>query len=288
MRSKSIFISLVLLVFLLYSGVVLAAESSTNPILVITDGGIDSGFSGRFSGLCKDINDKLHNAGFFAQGFGNNIQYVNFVTYNEENGVIQITISMTDYEKLKQSSKREVYDIVLTSIKNSELTQNNKTKFYNYIVSQDTVISNLVRQLSDDVTADFMGAYTWFRPVASGISSFLSWLALAIFILLSFTITLDISYLVIPALNIWYSKVEEKEIFKSGVKYRFISLEAKKAYDEACASNGISFKSPISLYFSMKSKQLTLIAICLIYIVSGQIFGAISSFVDLFNGFLPK
>lgn len=284
LKFRGLFISLVLLVFLSLSGVAFAAGAEDYPILIIVDTDNDDSFSD----LCSDINEALHNEGYFAKGYGSNVQYVNFITYGEENGVVKITLNMSDYKNLKQKTKKEVYDLVLGSISESTLTQSNKTKLYNFIQEQDTVVSNLVKRLSDDVGADFVAGYALFRPFAGVIGWALGLAAVTIFITLSLTIMLDISYLVIPAANMAFSKLAEKELFKTGFKYSFISLEAKKAYDEACASDGIRFKNAIGLYFGMKSKSLAALAICLVYLLNGQIFNVLASFMDLFTGFLPR
>lgn len=282
MKFRGLFISLVLLVFLSLSGVAFAAEDY--PVLIIVDTDNDDSFSD----LCSDINEVLHNEGYFAKGYGSNVQYVNFITYGEENGVVKITLNMLDYKNLKQKTKKEVYDLVLGSIRGSNLSQSNKTKLYNFVQEQDTVVSNLVKRLSDDVSADFIAGYALFKPFAGGIGVVLGLAAVTIFITLSLTIMLDISYLVIPAANMAFSKLAEKELFKTGFKYDFISLEAKKAYDEACASDGIRFKNAIGLYFGMKSKSLAALAICLVYLLNGEIFNVLASFMDLFTGFLPR
>lgn len=284
MKFRGLFISLILLVFLGCSGVVLAAGTDDYPMLIIVDTDNDDSFSD----LCSDINEALHNEGYFAKGYGSNVQYVNFITYGEENGVVKITLNMSDYKNLKQKTKKEVYDLVLGSISGSTLSQSNKTKLYNFVQEQDTVVSNLVKRLSDDVSADYIAGYAFFRPFAGAIGWALGLAAITIFITLSMTIMLDISYLVIPAVNMAFSRLEEKEIFKTGLNYRFISLEAKKAYDEACASDGIRFKNAIGLYFGMKSKSLAALAICLVYLLNGQIFNVLASFMDLFTGFLPR
>lgn len=283
LKFRGLFISLVLLVFLSCSGVAFAAEDYPVLIIVDTDNNNEN-----FSDLCSDINEALHNEGYFAKGYGSNVQYVNFITYGEEKGVVKITLNMSDYKNLKQKTKKEVYDLVLGSISESTLTQSNKTKLYNFIQEQDTVVSNLVKRLSDDVGADFVAGYALFRPFAGVIGWALGLAAVTIFITLSLTIMLDISYLVIPAANMAFSKLAEKELFKTGFKYSFISLEAKKAYDEACASEGIRFKNAVGLYFGMKSKSLAALAICLVYLLNGQIFNVLASFMDLFTGFLPR
>lgn len=286
MKHRRLFIVLMLLILLSCSGVAVYAADGHYyfPALII----VDTENNDDFQDLCISINETLHDANYFFRNYGTNKESVDFISYSRQDGAVIITLNMLDYSNYSEATKAKIYDIVLTSIKESSLSQSSKTKLYNFVQEQDTVMSSLIKRLSKDVSADFVAGYEWFRPFTGGISVFLGWAVLTIFVSLFTTVMLDICYLVIPAMNMWFSRQEQKEIFHSGIKYKFISLEAKKAYDEACASNGIEFKNAIGLYFGMKTKTLTALVLCLVYLLSGRLFGALASFMDLFVGFLPK
>lgn len=286
MKYRRLFMIIILLVLLSCSGIVsYAAERYYYPSLIIVDTENDDA---NFQDLCIDINERLHDAGYFLRDYGTHKEPANFIGYVKKDDVVVIVLNMLDYSNYSEATKAKVYDIVLNSIKESDLSQSNKTKLYNFVQEQDTVMSSLIKRLSTDVSADFVEGAKWFQPFARGIGVFLGCAAMLIFVSLFTTIMLDICYLVIPAMNMWFSRQEQKEIFHTGIKYKFISLEAKKAYDEACASDGIAFKNAIGLYFGMKTKTLTALVLCLAYLLSGRLFDVLVSFMDLFVGFLPK
>lgn len=285
-KYRRLFMMIILLVLLSCSGIVsYAAERYYYPSLIIVDTENDDA---NFQDLCIDINERLHDAGYFLRDYGTHKEPANFIGYVKKDDVVVIVLNMLDYSNYSEATKAKVYDIVLNSIKESDLSQSNKTKLYNFVQEQDTVMSSLIKRLSTDVSADFVEGAKWFQPFARGIGVFLGCAVMLIFVSLFTTIMLDICYLVIPAMNMWFSRQEQKEIFHTGIKYKFISLEAKKAYDEACASDGIAFKNAIGLYFGMKTKTLTALVLCLAYLLSGRLFDVLASFMDLFVGFLPK
>ena len=286
MKHRRLFMMLLLLVLLSCSGVVsYAADNYYFPALIIVD---TEDEDTDFRDLCISINETLHDANYFYRNYGTNKEPIDFISYSRQDEAVMIILNMLDYSNYSEATKAKIYDIVLNSIKESNLSQSSKTKLYNFVQEQDTVMSSLIKRLSTDVSADFVEGAKWFQPFARGIGIFLGCAAMLIFVSLFTTIMLDICYLVIPAMNMWFSRQEQKEIFHTGIKYKFISLEAKKAYDEACASDGIAFKNAIGLYFSMKTKTLTALVLCLAYLLSGRLFGVLASFMDLFVGFLPK
>lgn len=186
-----------------------------------------------------------------------------------------IYINKQGYNKLSADEKQEVMAAALSCARNITTTQL-RLKVYNFIADQDTSTSSLVRQLSNDVDADFATAYSWFKPFSGGVSTFLGLMTLGIFITLTCMITVDLAYLVIPP----FRQVLDKD---GKEKPNFISNEAFKATLEAEKDN-LSYKSSMALYFKHKTVQLIVIAICLLYLVSGKIYSLVAWFIDAFSG----
>lgn len=298
MKTKETILVLFLMFALLLSTavpkiVVSASESVNNPVLIITDPDKDGGTNGNLATLCKDINEKLHKENLFVhKGIGTTTTYMDFISYEE--GSVQdvilanITLNMAEYKKLMQQSKTKTIDIVLDSIADSQLNQANRTKLYNFVTSQDPAVSNLVRRLEDDIKVDIYGGYTILELLGlRKLGVILGFFTLIIFALLAVTIILDIAYIVIPAFNLFLTKVNSIE--NRWIHHpKFVSLEAEKAYSMACSIEGGGYISPVGAYLKMKLKHLVILCICLLYLVSGKIFMLIASVIDLFSGFLPK
>lgn len=192
-----------------------------------------------------------------------------------------ITFNFTEYNTLTMEQKENTMRLYLDSVQNSkDISRINKTKIYNFIADADSATASLVRQLSEDVDADFISAYSSFKHIGRLISFVLGFLTLLIFALLGLMMVIDLAYIVIPGVQIWLSKGNES------VKPKFISNEAWAAVKESEKSVGNGYRDAVGVYFHLKSKQLMMMGVCILYLVSGQLYGLLANFIDLFNGLL--
>lgn len=199
---------------------------------------------------------------------------------NTETQIYNVAFNATYYNNLEQLEKQKVMSIILSDIDNSNLSQISKTKVYNFISNSDTATSNLVRQLSDDVKADYADAYNSFKPFTGVIGWILGILVFIIFVLLGLTITVDIAYIVIPMFQNFLSSEND------GAKPRYVSGEAWNAVKAAEQSVGHSYREPLGIYFKSKTKQFIAIGLCLLYLVSGHIYNLIAYVIDAFQGII--
>ena len=204
-------------------------------------------------------------------------------SYSAPDKTIVIEMNKSDYSELDQEDKQFVMDITLNSIQDSDISAINRTKLYNFVSEADPSIASLVRQLSSDVTADYARAYASFKPFTTPLSWFLGILAISIFVMLGFTILLDITYLVIPLSHIVLFKSN------SGEKPHLISLEAWSAMKEAESKVGTgSSSTPLSLWFLMRAKSFIVLGVCFLYLISGKIYSLLANLVDYFSNLLPS
>lgn len=187
---------------------------------------------------------------------------------------------MNAYNKLDTEEKQLVMQIALDGIFSSDITRVNKNKIYNALSALDSTTSSLVRQLSRDVSADFYKAYRYFEPFTGPIGIVLGVLTLLIFLLLAITGVIDIAYITIPTFRLMLDHPGSDE------KPRFVSIEAAYAVKEAESKSGQGYVSPMTIYLGSKIKQFVAIAICLLYLSSGQIFIILSYWIDMFNGLM--
>lgn len=200
-----------------------------------------------------------------------------FLTYNSDSGNVTIEINMAEYKDLSQKGRQRLMQLTLSTVQNSGVSRINRNKIYNFIADEDVAVSSLVRQLSDDVRADFAGAYSYFKPFGSGLGIILGVLVLAIMAALGLTIVIDLSYITIPWVQLAF---EEKKHEKPWG----VSIEAWKAVEEAESKPGSDYVNPLSVYFRSKSKQMVAISLCLLYLVSGQLYNFIADVMDYFRG----
>lgn len=192
-----------------------------------------------------------------------------------------IEVAMSKYKELPAKDKQKVMTIALDTINNSQISKMNKTKLYNKVAELDESVSSLVRQLSDDVKADFASGYNMFKPFSGVLGTILGVLCLAIFIMLGISIIIDIAFITLPFLQIaLIDRIEQKK------KVSIVSTEAIKAVEAAHNSSGTEYINPMGYYLKHKVKQLIALGICLLYLVSGKIYYLMAQIIDLFQGWL--
>jgi len=206
-------------------------------------------------------------------------------SYNTSTKNLDVELNMVGYNGLAEKEKQQVIKIALDEVRNSKLSTGTKNKIYNFIAESDATTSALVRQLSDDVNADFISAYnTYFRPFSGVIGTILGGITLLIFILLAFTTVIDIAYIAIPAFQLALSAMADKKNKSNWL----CSIEAKKAVEEAQSADSSENKSSMAIYFKLKTKQFIALSLCILYLTSGKIYVLIANIIDYFAGFMPK
>lgn len=207
-----------------------------------------------------------------------------FLTVTNKSGTTQssytIEMNMLKYTKYTQLEKQKIMEYALNGIKNSDISTTNKTRIYNFIADSDSTVSSLVRQLSSDVTADYVGAYGIFKPWTGRIGIALGLLTLVTFALLGIAVAVDIFYITVPAFQLLVAN------FTNNDKPKFVSVEAFKAIKDAESDKGNG--SPLSLFFKLKTKQFIVMGICLLYLTSGKIYTLIAYIIDMFSGFVVR
>lgn len=246
--------------------------SDSNPVCTITDAQNDESKIKTWISTC---NSTLYNSHL-------NIYFLEATSQPQSNGVVNldIRVNMQDYNEFTTKEQQEIYTIVFATLSDSVMSKTSRNKIYNFISAQDKSVSSLVRQLSDDTQADFYTAYQWWKPFTGPVSTFLAFVSILIMVLLGITMVLDLAFLTIPAFTMFCMTTTKKE------KPAIVSTEAFTAMQQSEASVGNGYQSSVGIYFRLKAKQLIAIAICLLYLVSGQLWDVIVWFVDLFRGML--
>lgn len=178
------------------------------------------------------------------------------------------------YSMLIDERKSYITD-VLRAIKDTNLKPKYKNKLYNFISRQDGDAAKLLRNFEKDINADLYSGSKWYEPFNGPINTLLGVIALAIYILLSFTFLIDIAYLVIPFFGSWFDSDSE------GIKSKLISAEAFYAAKER--DNGDRPATYMLSYFSKRSISVFVVALCLGYLNSGVIITFIGDVMQSFS-----
>ena len=167
----------------------------------------------------------------------------------------------------------------LTTISNSSMSTMSRNKLYNFIESQDESTASLVRQLSNDVNADFAEAYMMFKPFSGVLGVVLGVFAIVIFVTLTMMILVDLSYIVIPMIRDFLTPSS------ANAKPKFVSNEAWYAVKEVDGANDTQ-KNVLLIYLKKKTMQFVALSICILYLLSGEIYILIGNLMDMFRGIL--
>ena len=276
----------VLALVLLIMGVVIwlspnlvVSADTSNPVISISNPpNQDANTSGgAIADLCLTINNNIHDKGIMKSNV-TAVADTDFVTYSFSSNVANITINMTEYNKLGNKAKQDLMQVALDTTYNSNVSKTNRNKIYNALCKQDEPTSALVRQLSEDVNADFAGAYKYFKPFSGPLGVVLGFLTLAIFVILGLTLVIDIAFITLPFV--------QSLLLNTDGKAKFVSIEAVNAVKEQESKSGSEYVNPMGIYLKSKTKQYIAIFICILYLMSGKIFSLLARFMDYFSGVL--
>lgn len=276
----------VLALVLLIMGVVIwlspnlvVSADTSNPVISISNPpNQDANTSGgAIADLCFTINNNIHARGIMKSNVAA-VADTDFVTYSFSSNVANITINMTEYNKLGNKAKQDLMQVALDTTYNSNVSKTNRNKIYNALCKQDEPTSALVRQLSEDVNADFAGAYKYFKPFSGPLGVVLGLLTLTIFVILGLTLVIDIAFITLPFV--------QSCLLNNDGKAKFVSIEAVNAVKEQESKSGSEYVNPMGIYLKSKTKQYIAIFICILYLMSGKIFSLLARFMDYFSGIL--
>lgn len=276
----------VLALVLLIMGVVIwlspnlvVSADTSNPVISISNPpNQDANTSGgAIADLCLTINNNIHARGIMKSNVAA-VADTDFVTYSFSSNVANITINMIEYNKLGNKAKQDLMQVALDTTYNSNVSKTNRNKIYNALCKQDEPTSALVRQLSEDVNADFAGAYKYFKPFSGPLGVVLGLLTLVIFVILGLTLVIDIAFITLPFV--------QSCLLNNDGKAKFVSIEAVNAVKEQESKSGSEYVNPMGIYLKSKTKQYIAIFICILYLMSGKIFSLLARFMDYFSGIL--
>lgn len=194
---------------------------------------------------------------------------------------------LTDYYNAGQSvlnwSKKNNYE--------SGITEEVGTNWLERIQSTSGVGSQLMTTLMSQTKPDYITANRLYAPFSGTVGTILGIVSILIMAFLAITMVLDLAYIAIPTFQLFIDG-DGQNGGQGGKKKSFISHEAMEAVQMAeggqggGGQNGGSNKLAVSIYFKKRVFMLVVLGICLLYLVSGNIFSLVGWLIDLLSGFL--
>lgn len=197
---------------------------------------------------------------------------VTILTYDVDNSMLRFSNSR--YSSLNGADKKKWMEYSLNFIRQSSIGESNKIKVYNFIADQDSAISGVIRQLSGNVSADFLSGWAFIRPFTGPIN-----FALGVFVwlvLISFTTRMMTDLLFMAEVPIF-----DWMVLKAQKKPWMISQTAwnvhKQLPDESTSVRMLS-------YIKKSIWSMFIIGFMLMYLITGRVFELVLTIVEMLSG----
>lgn len=171
----------------------------------------------------------------------------------------------------------------------SQVTDQTKSNWLVNLQQCNGVGTQLMNTILQNTKPDYATANRIYEPFSGIVGTCLALGAILIMAFLGITMVLDLSYIGIPAFRMMVGGDDKGG--KDG-KPKFISWEAVSAVTQAEGGNGGSGqdgsgnKVAVGIYFKKRVIMLIVLGVCLLYLISGQIYTLVSWILDLVSGFL--
>lgn len=173
-----------------------------------------------------------------------------------------------------------------------EVTEEVGTNWLELVQNTAGVGSQLMTTLMAQTKPDYITANRIYKPFSGPVGTVLGIVSILITAFLAITMVLDLAYIAIPTFQLFVDGSDDGKGGQGGGKKSFISSEAMEAVQMAQGGqggggqNGSSNKLAVSIYFKKRVLMLVVLGICLLYLVSGNIFALVGWIIDLMSGFL--
>lgn len=173
----------------------------------------------------------------------------------------------------------------------SEVTDETVSDFLTAIQNCSGMGSTLLASILQNTKPDFVTANRWYKPFSGPVSSVIGLLCILIVALLGLSMALDIFYITIPFVQLALDNNDSDGNNNSRLS-KLVSSSARSAVKTQVdgggsgGQSGSNNKSALATYAKGRWKEMLLLGVCLLYLVSGNIYSLVSQFINLMSGFL--
>lgn len=171
-----------------------------------------------------------------------------------------------------------------------DVTNETATEWFRRLQTTEGIGPKLLTGFLSDTKPDFITANKIYSPFSSIVGTILGILAILGMSLLGVVLVSDVMYIALPPLQALVPPDGPREARAEGTsavaKLSFIfSDDARYAVRTAMAEEN-GKKQAYGIYLKRRVVMLILLGICLLYLVSGQIYSLVGKLLDLVSGFL--
>ena len=195
------------------------------------------------------------------------------LSYESSSGLLRFKNKV--YKGLDADDKEKFMETALSYIAKLPDTVSAKMRnsVYNFIAQQDTAVTAAMKYLQVNAGADLVEAEKWFAPFNSVVGTIMGILCILIFLFLGLSILLDIFYIVVPPFQALLDSGTD------GTKRPWgVSREAWGSMRDAEKTD--EYKNILGMYFKRRVGVLLIVAVAIMYMISGKIYDLVIWFVE--------
>lgn len=230
------------------------------------------------AGLMTEMRSIAENASNATKGTGSNGRFKNsgnIVKCNDNTGVV--TFDNNLYMSMDLDNRKAYMKALLSGIKSSgSLGTKAKNQAYNFFYNQDEEVTQALKYLTEDTSADLARARKWFMPFTGGIGTIMGVFAILVFLFLGVSVLWDVAYLALPGLQLFLERGDDRR------KPFGVSAEAWRVNREV-ANDYKNSKNEVTTYLKARVPIIMACAVCVAYLISGKVYEIMGYFANAFT-----
>ena len=196
---------------------------------------------------------------------------------------LKLTFDEEAFAKADQKEAKKVLELFIDELRESSISSNNQQAIMTSIQESDSkVASMMIPLIFDNSQADLFSAYKIVYPFLQVLGVVLGIGAYIIILLLLGSTVVDLLYIGLP---VWREKADSKgSSHPFGVSYE--AMTTVKEVESGLTGNDGAYRNAYVIYFKRRALSYIVLAICILYLIAGQLGGIITFVLNLVSGFM--
>lgn len=200
------------------------------------------------------------------------------LTYDKNKGVLEYHDD--NFRSATTKSRKKALGLFVENLQSSRVSKSTQDDIYQHLVMANDEISRMmVPLMMDKTSADLYTAGKWVSPFVPTVRVIIG---VAVFIITFFLIATSI----LDLLFIGMPMARERMVKKDGQKISWVTHDAESVVREveSSISSVGGYKNPYLLYLRRRVFTYIILALCLLYLIAGELGGLITWLLQLMSG----
>lgn len=200
-----------------------------------------------------------------------------------------ITFNADEFERMEADEQKRAMSDLSEWLSDAQMTNESKQAIQEEVRKSSSKAGNMmIPVIFEGTQADLLSAYKIFQPFQGPLGIVLGIGVIVITVLLMASTVMDLVYIGVPVARNYLTVKTEERTGNSMNKPWGITNDAFSAINETEATlqgGDGKYKNAYTIYFKRRAFTYIILAICILYLLSGQIVGIISWLLNLVSGF---